>query len=134
VAPPAATPASAPAARPLTDDRQADRAAVEKAVQDWAKAWSDKDMARYYAAYGSNFTPANRATRAQWESDRRIRIVSKKSISVEAREIQISFNGDTASARFRQLYSSDNLKNNSRKTLEMVRQGNRWLIVRESVN
>ena len=134
VAPPAATPASAPAARPLTDDRQADRAAVEKAVQDWAKAWSDKDMARYYAAYASNFTPANRATRAQWESDRRTRIVSKKSISVEAREIQISFNGDTASARFRQLYSSDNLNNNSRKTLEMVRQGNRWLIVRESVN
>lgn len=133
-APPAATPASAPAARPQADDRQADRAAIEKAVQDWAKAWSDKDMARYYAAYASNFTPANRATRAQWESDRRIRIVSKKSISVEAREIQISFNGDTASARFRQLYNSDNLKNNSRKTLEMVRQGNRWLIVRESVN
>ena len=135
VAAPAAAPTTpAPAARPAADDRTADRAAVEKAVQDWAKAWSDKDMARYYAAYASNFTPANRATRAQWESNRRVRIVSKKSISVEVREMQISFNGDTASARFRQLYSSDNLKNNSRKTLEMVRQGNRWLIVRESVN
>lgn len=91
-------------------------------------------MARYYAAYAITFTPANRATRAQWESDRRVRIVSKKSISVEVRELQISFNGETATVRFRQLYSSDNLKGSSRKTLDMVRQGNRWLIVRESVN
>lgn len=142
VAPPAAAPAAAPAAttttppaaRPAADARPADRTAINQAVQDWAKAWSDQDMARYFAAYANNFTPANRASRAQWESDRRIRIVSKKSISVEVREIQISFNGDTASARFQQLYTSDNLKNTSRKTLELVRQGNRWLIARESVN
>lgn len=138
VPPPAAAPATPttppPGASPAADARQADRAAIEKALQDWAKAWSDKDMARYYAAYANNFTPANRASRAQWESDRRIRIVSKKSISVEVRDLQISFTGETASARFQQLYTSDNLKGSSRKTLDMVRQGNRWLIVRESVN
>jgi len=131
---PAAAPTSPPAATPAADARQADRAAIDKAVRDWAKAWSNKDMPRYYAAYGSNFTPANRASRAQWESDRRIRIVSKKSISVEVREMKVSFTGETASVRFQQLYTSDNLKGSSRKTLEMVRQGNRWLIVRESVN
>ena len=131
---PAAAPAAPPAEKPATDARQADRAAVDKAVRDWAKAWSNKDMPRYYAAYASNFTPANRASRAQWESDRRIRIVSKKSISVEVREMKVSFTGETASVRFQQLYTSDNLKGSSRKTLEMVRQGNRWLIVRESVN
>lgn len=103
-------------------------------MRDWAKAWSNKDMPRYYAAYASNFTPANRASRAQWESDRRVRIVSKKSISVEVRDLKISFSGETASVRFQQLYTSDNLKGSSRKTLDMVRQGNRWLIVRESVN
>ena len=133
-----ATPASAPSAQktttPKVDPRQADRAAIEKAVQDWAKAWSDKNMKRYYAAYANNFVPANRVSRAQWESDRRVRIVSKKSISVEVRDLQISFNGETASVRFQQMYRSDNLKGSSRKTLDMVRQGNRWLIVRESVN
>lgn len=131
---PAAAPTSPPAATPAADARQADRAAIDKAVRDWAKAWSNKDIPRYYAAYASNFTPANRASRAQWESDRRIRIVSKKSISVEVREMKVSFTGETASVRFQQLYTSDNLKGSSRKTLEMVRQGNRWLIVRESVN
>lgn len=137
-APAAAAPAAAkdapPTAKPATDARQADRAAIDKAVRDWAKAWSNKDMPRYYAAYASNFTPANRASRAQWESDRRVRIVSKKSISVEVRDLKISFTGETASVRFQQLYTSDNLKGSSRKTLDMVRQGNRWLIVRESVN
>ena len=131
---PAPAPATPPAEKPAADARQADRAAIDKAVRDWAKAWSNKDMPRYYAAYASNFTPANRASRAQWESDRRIRIVSKKSISVEVREMKVSFTGETASVRFQQLYTSDNLKGSSRKTLEMVRQGNRWLIVRESVN
>jgi tetratricopeptide (TPR) repeat protein len=131
---PAAAPATPPAASPSANVRQADHAAIEKAVQDWAKAWSDKEMARYYAAYAHNFTPANRVTRAQWESDRRIRIVSKKSISVQVREMKISSNGETASVRFQQLYTSDHLKGSSRKTLDMVRQGNRWLIVRESVN
>ncbi len=91
-------------------------------------------MARYYAAYASNFTPANRATRAQWESDRRNRIESKKSISVDVREMRITVQGETASVRFQQLYSSDNLKSSGRKTLDMVRQGERWLIVRESTN
>ena len=134
VAAAAPAPAAPPADKPVADERQADRAAVEKAVRGWAKAWSNKDLPRYYAAYASNFTPAKRASRAKWESDRRIRIVSKKSISVEVRELKISFKGETASARFQQLYTSDNLKGSSRKTLEMVRQGNRWLIVRESVN
>ena len=134
VATPAAAPAASSTAKPAADARQADRAAIEKSVRDWAKAWSNKDMPRYYAAYANNFIPANRASRSQWESDRRIRIVSKKSISVEVREMKVSFTGETASVRFQQLYTSDNLKGSSRKTLEMVRQGNRWLIVRESVN
>jgi tetratricopeptide (TPR) repeat protein len=134
VAAPASALAPPKTTAPKVDARQADRAAIEKAVQDWAKAWSDKNMTRYYAAYANNFVPANRVSRAQWESDRRVRIVSKKSISVEVRDLQISFNGETASVRFQQMYRSDNLKGSSRKTLDMVRQGNRWLIVRESVN
>ena len=131
---PASAPTPPKTTAPRVETRQADRAAIEKALQDWAKAWSEKNMARYYAAYANNFVPANRVSRAQWESDRRARIVSKKSISVEVKEIQISFDGESATARFQQMYRSDNLKGNSRKTLDMVRQGNRWLIVRESVN
>ncbi len=91
-------------------------------------------MARYFAAYASRFEPANRISRAQWENERRQRIESKQSISVLVSEPKINIEGDKASVRFKQLYNADNLKNNSRKTLDLVRQGKRWLIVRESVS
>ena len=111
-----------------------DTSGVERAVMAWAQAWSDKDMNRYYAAYANDFVPTGRLNRTQWEADRRLKIVSKKSISVGIKQLKIAFNGDTASAKFQQIYASDNFKGNSRKTLDMVRQGNTWLIVRESVN
>lgn len=140
---PAAVTATAPAVMPPSVAKapnttepppQAELAEIQNAVKAWAKAWSDKDMTRYYAAYASQFKPANGASRAQWESDRRIRIVSKKTISVELRDVKVTTKGDTAMVRFQQIYSSDNLKGSSRKTLDMVRQGQNWLIVRESVN
>lgn len=119
---------------PAATPQQQDPIEIQNALQAWAKAWSDKDMKRYYAAYANEFKPANGATRAQWESDRQIRIVSKKTIAVVLREVKVTTNGDTAMVRFQQIYSSDNLKGTSRKTLDMVREGQKWLIVRESVN
>ena len=53
-------------------------------------------------------------------------------IDVDISELSVSVNGDRASAKFRQAYSSDSLSVTSRKTLDLVRSGNRWLIVRES--
>lgn len=111
-----------------------DKINVEKAVMNWAQAWSNRDMPQYYAAYASNFVPAGRLSRTDWESERRLKIVSKKSISVGIKQLKITLNGDTALAKFKQIYTSDNFKGNSPKTLEMVRSGNSWLIVRESVN
>lgn len=91
-------------------------------------------MPRYLAAYASSFTPADRMSRHKWESDRRSRIVSKKTISVTVNQLNIALHGDKATVRFQQIYESDNFKGNSRKTLEMVKQGQLWLIVRETVN
>jgi tetratricopeptide (TPR) repeat protein len=125
---------TAPAEKPASPARSQDSADIEQAVQDWAKAWSEKNMARYFAAYASSFEPANRISRAQWENERRQRIESKQSISVLVSEPKINIEGDKASVRFKQLYNADKLKNNSRKTLDLVRQGKRWLIVRESVS
>lgn len=122
--PPAAQPAPAPAT-----DAQAD---VEAAVQAWAKAWSSKNMQGYLGAYAPNFTPTGGQSRKDWEADRRARIVPRSRIEVGVSDLNITVNGDRATARFRQAYNSDNLNVSSRKTLDMVRSGNRWLILRES--
>lgn len=123
---PAPTPAPAPAASGGVESD------VETAVLAWAKAWSSKNMSGYLGAYASNFTPPAGQPRSAWEADRKARIVPRSRIAVNISDLNIAVNGDRATARFRQAYSSDTLNVTSRKTLEMVKSGNRWLIVRES--
>lgn len=139
--PPAAPVVAVPKPEPTTpkDDTsakqaKADAADIRSAVAAWAKAWSQKDMNRYLAAYGSSFTPPEKMTRAKWESDRRLRILSKKTISVDIKNLKIEVSGSKATAQFQQVYESDNFKGNSHKTLELLKQGDRWLITRETVN
>ena len=100
----------------------------------WAKAWSRKDVDDYLQAYAGSFVPPEGLSRSKWEAERKLRIVSKKSISVEVRQLKVTVEDKTATVQFQQIYSSDNFTGNSRKTLEMVRLGERWLIARERVN
>ncbi|MGE4243901.1 L,D-transpeptidase Cds6 family protein [Ramlibacter sp.] len=123
--PPVAAPAAASAAGGASKD-------VESAVNAWAAAWAAKDMNGYLAAYGKEFDPPGKMSRKAWEDERRSRIVGKSRISVKLSDMQVSVNGDKAVAKFRQAYSADSLNVSSRKTLEMVRSGGRWQIVRES--
>jgi ketosteroid isomerase-like protein len=114
---------------PATGDAQTE---VEASVSAWAKAWASKNMASYLGAYAPNFTPPGGQSRSAWESDRKARIVPRTRIGVDISDLSVTVNGDRATARFRQAYTSDTLNVTSRKTLDMVKSGNRWLIVRES--
>jgi ketosteroid isomerase-like protein len=128
----AATPApAAPAAAPAQAP-SAGIAEVETAVRAWADAWSARDVDRYLAAYAPEFTPARKQDKKQWEAERRTRISNKSKISVTVDDLVISVNGQTASARFKQVYSADKLKSTDRKTLELQRVGDKWLIRKES--
>ncbi len=126
---PATQPATQPAAPAV---RQAGAAEVETAVRAWAQAWSARDVDRYLAAYAPDFTPARGQSRFRWEEERRARITSKSSIGVTLDDLAIVIDGETASARFRQNYRADTLREVSRKTLELQRSGGQWLIRRES--
>lgn len=130
----ASAPAPAPAASAPAPaaSAAASGSAVESAVQAWASAWSSRNMTDYLAAYAPGFTPGGGQSRAAWESERRARIVPRTRISVDVSDLEVAVDGDRATARFRQAYSSDNLNVTSRKVLELVRSGDRWLIVRET--
>jgi ketosteroid isomerase-like protein len=106
--------------------------AVEQAVQAWAAAWAAKDMGGYLASYGKEFDPPGKQSRKAWEDERRARIVNKNSISVKLTDLTVSVNGNKATAKFKQAYSADTLNVSSRKTLDLVKSGDRWVIVRES--
>ena len=129
---PVATAASTTKAPTETaDSKSEDNAAVEAAVQAWARAWANKDMKAYYAAYGSDFRPANGVSRSSWEADRKDRIVGKRVIEVNVSNIRVTMNGDKATARFRQDYRGDALKISSNKSLALAKAGGKWVIVRE---
>jgi hypothetical protein len=133
VAKPAPAPAAAPAATPAVADSRAAAKDVESAVMAWASAWSSKDMGGYLGAYGREFDPPGNQSRRDWEEERRARIVGKSRIVVRVTDLSVSVNGNRAVARFKQGYSADALNINSRKTLELVKTGERWMIVREAV-
>ena len=105
---------------------------VEQAVQAWAKAWSSKDMNGYLGAYAKNFTTPKNQMRSAWEEERRARIVGKSRISVKVSDVVTKTSGNTATVKFRQTYDADALQTSSRKTLELTKVGDRWLIAKES--
>lgn len=128
-APAAAAPAVPAAASAVATGGQP---GVQSAVAAWAKAWSNRNMEAYLDAYAPAFVPAGGQNRSAWEADRKARIVPRSRIGVEVNDLSVQVNGDRATARFLQAYTSDILNVSSRKTLEMVKRGGRWLIVRES--
>ena len=123
VSPPAAAPSAASGA--AAND-------VEAAVRAWAAAWAAKDMGGYLASYGKDFDPSGTQSRKSWEEDRRARIVGKSRISVKLDNLAIVVNGDKATAKFKQGYSADSLNVSSRKTLDLAKAGDRWVIIKES--
>lgn len=126
-------PPSAPAPAAPSPSANASKDA-EAAVRAWARAWAAKDVKGYLAAYGKEFDPPGNASRSAWETERRQRIGGKSKITLKLDSLTVSVNGDKAIAKFRQDYKADALAVSSRKTLDLVKSGDRWLIVRESVN
>jgi tetratricopeptide (TPR) repeat protein len=129
---PAAAPTAAPAPAPAAADKAGATKDVEAAVHAWATAWAAKDMGGYLASYGKEFDPPGKQSRKAWEEERRARIVGKSRITVKITDLAVSVNGSKATARFKQDYAADALKVNSHKTLELVNNGGKWQIVRES--
>lgn len=144
-APPAARPAPAPVAAlaaapaapapkaeaPKAAAGAADRDEVLNRVNGWAKAWASQDVKGYLGYYSEEFAPPKGLSRKAWADERRARIEGKGRIRVEVNAPQVAIAGDTAKVTFQQVYESDRLSANSRKTLHMVKHGGKWQIRQE---
>ena len=105
---------------------------IDQAVRSWAAAWASKDMNGYLGSYAKNFVTPKNLARKDWEDERRDRIMSKSRISVKISDVSTKLNGNTATVKFRQTYDADALSTSSRKTLELNKVGDRWLISKET--
>lgn len=104
---------------------------IEQTLKAWVEAWSARDTEAYLAFYGSGFkTPEGRA-RDEWVAERKERIDRTEFIKVELANLKIDLKGNTAKIRFQQRYESNILKDVSKKTLVMSRDGQYWKIIEE---
>jgi len=87
----------------------------------------------YLASYGKTFDPRGSMGRKAWEEERTQHISSKASISVKADNLSVNLNSNHAQAKFRQDYKAGGLAVSSHKVLEFAKDGDRWLIVKETV-
>lgn len=121
---------------PATENKPvtSDKAEVEKAVHDWASAWSGKNVKAYLAAYAPDFKTPGGESRSAWEAERTRRIDKPEPIQVTIEKMQITVEGDRATAMFRQHYKSGKFKSAATKTMVLVRRGGKWLIQQEQVS
>lgn len=103
---PVATPAIAPVATAQACNVQA----ITDRVNDWASAWRQKDGDRYMRFYADKFAPEPPLDRAAWEKQRRQRLSTNGKIGLKIEDLQVSCDGDTGKATFKQVYTLTTFK------------------------
>ncbi len=131
-APPVAATPDVVAVPPPQPVAKADPAAdVLKSVQAWSAAWSAKNVRSYLAAYLPDYKPQG-IGREAWERQRLERISKPRVIEVELSEVSVSVQDDShAAVSFTQRYRSDFYRDSTRKTLQLEKVGDAWLIASE---
>jgi tetratricopeptide (TPR) repeat protein len=122
-----------PAAPAVFDATEA-RRAVLTSVEDWAKAWSSKDVEKFLSFYAEDFHPPKGELRGKWEAQRSLWLTKPRLIRLDVIDPKVTFtDANHATVTFKQNYRADAYRSSGIKTLEMVRQGKRWLIQRETI-
>jgi hypothetical protein len=107
-------------------------ASFEPTVRGWIKAWNDRQVDTYLAFYASSFEVPGGQDRAVWASERRESMTKPAWIKVRADNLKTSVNGDSAEARFFQVYVvAPGAVDLSNKTMRWIWADGRWQIAQE---
>jgi tetratricopeptide (TPR) repeat protein len=137
---PSAKPVEPVASKPVTKPEPARTPAgdapaaaeFESLIQAWTQAWAGKDVEGYLGFYSRNFNPS-KGSRNAWEASRRANLSAPAKISITFSDVELQkLSPDRVVTRFSQDYQSNLNRSDAPKTLEWVREGAKWLIVRES--
>jgi len=118
------------AARPATEVIEP-KAQIERTLRAWTEAWSARDADAYLAFYSNQFKVPAGSDFTTWSQERKTRITRPEFIKIAIEHVKIKFKGDTAKVSFTQRYESNIVKDSSKKTLVLVREGSTWKIVEE---
>lgn len=138
----ASKPVPAPAAEPAPPKLQSSATVVEssdKAVNEllkgWAEAWANKKYDAYIDFYAAKFVPAKGLTPSAWKKLRKERLAkTDEIIQIKIDQVVVKPTGkETAEVSFVQSYSADGYVDQVDKTLDLLREGGQWKILRERV-
>ncbi|GHU18891.1 hypothetical protein FACS189475_05110 [Betaproteobacteria bacterium] len=105
---------------------------IRKTIAAWAAAWSKQDVTSYLAFYAPAFKTPKGVSRENWEAERKERLTRQQWIKVSYENLQITLDGNRATARFRQHYKASGFNGSSDKTLVLTRSDNAWQILDET--
>lgn len=128
--PPAAVPAP-PA--PVSSSNDANYSELRQTLQNWRAAWIKRDVDTYLEFYAPNFVPSTGDGREVWKEKRKAALNRASDISLEIADLTVNLSDATnATMVFKQTYGAANYRDIVTKTLQWMKVGERWLIVRES--
>ncbi len=130
---------------------------VTTRVNDWVSARRQKDADNYLKFYADKFTPEGSLDKAAWANQRRERLSTNGKVVLKVDDLQVTCDGNKATAKFKQDYSVTTYKmiktadtgcqvcNMKRiankgfsdvvnKELQLERINSQWQIVRELTN
>ena len=103
-------------------------------VRAWAGAWTAQDVDKYLSFYARDFRTPKGEARGKWEAERRKQIRSPRVVTVDVIDPKVTITDPShATVAFKQNYRADAYRSSGRKTLVLVRQGERWLIQQEAI-
>lgn len=106
---------------------------INRALEGWRAAWSKRDVDAYLGFYAPGFLPSTEGDRNAWKEKRRAVLGRAVDIAVEVADLTVAMPDAThATTTFKQTYRSASYRDVVTKTLQWVRVGDRWLILRES--
>lgn len=103
---------------------------VRDHIESWAGAWLRGDVPAYLRHYAAEFKGAE-TSRGVWERQRRVRL-DRNDIDLALHDVNVSVNGNRASARFIQRYRAGSYRDDGTKELQLELRDGAWVIVGES--
>lgn len=99
-------------------------------VEKWRKSWSDKDITTYMDCYSKNFHSGGLG-KTGWRKKKTYLNQKYQFIHVAIDNIVVERSSKTATISFFQTYQSDLYQTSGTKTLQLVMEGNKWMIEKE---
>ena len=131
--PPAPSAAVPPPSAPKAAPAPGIEVSVLGAVERWRKAWADKDLAGYLAAYTPDYRGESLSPEA-WIKQRQARITRPGKLDIDISDTQIlPVAENKLRVNFRQKYQADGYRDDTLKSLLMILDKGKWLILEERV-